>query len=136
MPGLGQAYNNKYWKIPIIYGGGLIVGYYINYNNQLYKQYRDGLIAIIDQDDRTQPFDPNLDIKVYQRAVDYWRRNRDLLMIGAALLYVVNIVDAHVDAHLAEFTIEDDLTLHLEPSVGQTAMNTNVIGLSLKLKFN
>ena len=135
LPGLGQAYNNKYWKIPIIYGGGVVIGYFINYNHQLYKQYRDGLIALIDQDDRTIPFDPTLDLKVYQRAVDYWRRNRDLLMIGALLFYVVNIVDAHVDAHLELFTIDDDISFNLEPSFDQTAMQTNLIGLSLKLRF-
>ncbi len=136
LPGLGQAYNKKYWKIPIIYGGGMVIGYFLNYNHQLYKQYRDGLIALIDQDDRTQPFDPRLDEKDYQRAVDYWRRNRDLLMIGVVFLYVMNIVDAHVDAHLELFTIEDDISLNLEPSFDQTAMHTSIFGLSLKLKFN
>ena len=136
LPGLGQAYNNKYWKIPIFYGGAVVIGYYISYNNKLYKQYRDGLIALIDGDDRTVPFDPKLDAKTYQRAVDYWRRNRDLLAIGAVLVYVLNIVDAHVDAHLELFTVDDDISLNLEPSFDQTAMHTNLIGLSLKLKFN
>lgn len=136
LPGLGQAYNKKYWKIPIIYGSGVVIGYFINYNHQLYKQYRDGLIALIDEDDRTEPFDPRLDNNDYQRAVDYWRRNRDLLMIGGLLLYVMNIVDAHVDAHLELFTVDDDISLNLEPSFSQTAMQTNLIGLSLKLKFN
>lgn len=136
LPGLGQGYNKKYWKIPIIYGSGMVIGYYINYNHQLYKQYRDGLIALIDQDDRTVPFDPRLDQNDYQRAVDYWRRNRDLLMIAGLLLYVMNIVDAHVDAHLEVFTVEDDISINLEPSFDQTAMRTNLIGLSLKLRFN
>ncbi len=135
LPGLGQAYNKKFWKIPIIYGGGLVVGYYINYNHQLYKQYRDGLIAFIDQDDRTVPFDPRLTQDDYQRAVDYWRRNRDLLMIGALVLYVAAIVDAHVDAHLELFTVEDDISLNLEPSFNTTAMHTNLYGVSLKLRF-
>lgn len=134
-PGLGQAYNKKYWKIPILYGGGLVLGYFINYNSQLYKQYRDGLIAMIDQDDRTVPFDPRLSQDDYQRAVDYWRRNRDLLMIGVVVLYVVSIVDAHVDAHLDLFTVEDDISLNLEPSFDQTAMHTNLYGVSLKLRF-
>lgn len=136
LPGLGQGYNKKYWKIPIIYGSGVVIGYFINYNHQLYKQYRDGLIALIDQDDRTVPFDPRLDRNDYQRAVDYWRRNRDLLMIGTLLLYVMNIVDAHVDAHLELFTVEDDISLNLEPFFDQTAMQTNLIGISLKLRFN
>ncbi len=136
LPGLGQGYNKKYWKIPIIYGSGVVIGYFINYNHQLYKQYRDGLIALIDQDDRTVPFTPKLDRNDYQRAVDYWRRNRDLLMIGTLLLYVMSIVDAHVDAHLELFTVEDDISLYLEPSFDQTAMQTNLIGISLKLRFN
>lgn len=136
VPGLGQGYNKKYWKIPLIYGGGIVMGYFLNYNNQLYIQYRDGLIALIDEDDRTQPFDPRLDEGDYQRAVDYWRRNRDLLIIGVVFLYVMNIIDAHVDAHLELFTIEDDISLNLEPSFDQTAMQTSIFGLSLKLKFN
>lgn len=136
VPGLGQAYNNKYWKIPLIYAGGLVVGYYINFNHQLYNQYRDGLIAIRDQDPRTQPFDPNLDEKVYENRTTYWRRNRDLLMIGALLIYVVNIVDANVDAHLASFTVDEDISLNFGPSLEQTAMQTNLYGFSLKLRFN
>lgn len=135
LPGLGQGYNNKYWKIPILYGGGLVLGYFISYNHNLYKQYRDGLIALIDQDERTEPFDPRLGQNDYQRAVDYWRRNRDLLMIGVAILYVVAIVDAHVDAHLQLFTVEDDISLNLEPSFNTTAMQTNLYGVSLKLRF-
>lgn len=136
LPGLGQAYNKKYWKIPIIYGGGLVIGYFLNYNNQLYKQYRDGYIALIDEDPRTLPFDESLSETTYQRALDYYRRNRDLLMIGGVILYILNIVDAHVDAHLQLFTIDEDISLNLEPSFEQTVMHTNLIGLSLKLRFN
>lgn len=136
LPGLGQAYNKKYWKIPILYGGGLVMGYFINYNHQLYKQYFDGLFAIIDGDDRTEPFDPRLGEDDYRRAVSYWERNRNLLMIGVVVLYLANIVDAHVDAHLDLFTVDDDISLKLEPSFNQTAMQTNLFGLSLKLRFN
>ena len=136
LPGLGQAYNKKYWKIPILYGGAVVVGYYINYNHQLYRQYRDGLYAMIDGDDRTEPFNPNLSEDDYRRATDYWRRNRDLLILAGIIVYVFNIVDAHVDAHLELFTIEEDISLNLEPSFDQTAMQSNLYGLSLKLRFN
>lgn len=136
LPGLGQAYNNKHWKIPILYGGAVVVGYFINYNHQLYKQYRDGLFALTDGDDRTTPFNPNLGENDYRRATDYWRRNRDLLVLAAFVLYAANVVDAHVDAHLALFTIEEDISLNLEPSFDQTFMQTNLYGLSLKLRFN
>lgn len=136
LPGLGQAYNNKYWKIPIIYGGGLVVGYYINYNNKLYKQYRDGLYALIDGDDRTQPFNPNLGENDYRRATDYWRRNRDLLFVAALIVYAANIIDAHVDAHLALFNIDEDISMKIEPSMDQTAMQTNLYGISIKIRLN
>ena len=136
LPGLGQAYNKKFWKIPIIYGGGLVVGYYINYNNQLYKQYRDGLYALIDRDDRTQPFNPNLSENDYRRATDYWRRNRDLLFVAALIVYAANIIDAHVDAHLALFNIDEDISMKIEPCVDQTAMQTNLYGISIKIRLN
>jgi len=136
LPGLGQAYNNKYWKIPLIYGGGLVIGYYLNYNHQLFKQYRDGLYALIDEDDRTVPFNPNLSEDNYRNQVSYWERNRNLLIISAILLYAANIVDAHVDAHLALFNVDEDISVKLEPSFDQTAMQTNLIGISLKIKFN
>ncbi len=136
LPGLGQAYNNKYWKIPIIYGSGLVIGYFMSYNHKLYKQYRDGYLAIRDKDDRTEPFNLDISEKTYLRALDYYRRNRDLLVVATALFYILNIVDAHVDAHLELFTIDDDISLNLEPSFDQTAMQTSLIGLSLKLRFN
>jgi hypothetical protein len=136
LPGLGQAYNKKYWKIPILYGGAVVVGYFIGYNHQLYKQYRDGPYAMIDGDDRTVPFNPNRTRDDYERATSYWGRNRDLLIIAAVLVYAINIVDAHVDAHLELFTVEDDISLNLEPSIQQTAMQTNLYGFSLKLRFN
>lgn len=136
LPGLGQAYNKKFWKIPIIYGGGLVVGYYINYNNQLYKQYRDGLYATIDGDDRTIPFNPNLSENDYRRATDYWRRNRDLLFVAAIIVYAANIIDAHVDAHLALFNIDEDISMKIEPCVDQTAMQTNLYGISIKIRLN
>lgn len=135
LPGFGQAYNKKYWKIPILYGGGVIIGYYINYSHQLYKQYLDGLNAIRDLDPRTEPFNPDLDERVYQYRTDKWRRNRDLLCISTVLVYILNIADAHVDAHLEFFTVDENISLNLEPSMNLTTMQTNLVGLSLTLKF-
>lgn len=136
LPGLGQAYNKSYWKIPLIYSGAVVIGYYINYNHQLFLQYRDGLYAIRDRDDRTQPFNPNLSETTYERATSYWRRNRDLLMIAGLVLYLANIVDAHVDAHLALFNVDEDISMRFEPYFDQTAMLTNVYGVSLKIRLN
>ena len=121
----------KYWKLPILYGGGVVLPYFLNYNQRLYTQYRNSLIALRDGDDRTQPFDPSWDETDLEQATDYWRRNRDLLIIAAILVYGINIVDAHVDAHLDAFTISDNITMEIEPSINYTAMNTNVYGVSL-----
>ncbi len=136
LPGLGQVYNKKYWKLPLIYGGGVTLAYFISYNNKLYVQYRNSLIALKDQDPRTQPIDPRYDLATYERVTDYWRRNRDLVILTSMLIYVLNIVDAHVDAHLADFKISDDLTLRMDPSVEQTMFLTNIVGFSIKLKLN
>jgi hypothetical protein len=135
LPGLGQAYNKKYWKLPIIYGGAAVLAYFLNYNNKLYIQNRNSLIAIKDKDPRTQPHDPEITETSYERASDYWRRNRDLLIIGAIVLYALNIVEAHVDAHLSAFTAEGDLTLKIRPTMEKTVMNSNLFGLSIIIKI-
>ena len=135
LPGLGQAYNKKYWKIPIIYGGGAVLVYFLNYNNKMYLESRNSLIAIRDEDPRTQPVDPDISETSYERATDYWRRNRDLLIIGAIVLYALNIVEAHVDAHLSGFTSEGSLSMKIRPSIDRTVMNSNLIGLSIIIKI-
>ncbi len=135
LPGLGQAYNKKYWKIPILYGGAVVLAYFLNYNNNLYQESRNSLIAIRDGDPRTQPIDPDISETSYERATDYWRRNRDLLIIGAIVLYALNIVEAHVDAHLSAFTTEESLSMKIRPSINRTVMNSNLIGLSIIIKI-
>lgn len=135
LPGLGQIYNNKYWKLPIIYGGGMIIAYFLNYNNQLYLQYRNSLIALTDGDPRTQPWDPRFDANTYERLADNWRRNRDLLIVVSIAVYALVIVDAHVDAHLDAFRISDDLSLDLRPSHQSLTYGQQFIGCSLVLNI-
>lgn len=135
LPGLGQVYNRKYWKLPIIYGGAVVIGYFLNYNNQLYLQYRNSLIALRDNDDRTQPWDPQFDASVYERLTDTWRRNRDLLIIFGVIFYALNIVDAHVDAHLDAFRISDSLSLHVRPTSQQLAYGQSFTGCSIVLQL-
>ena len=134
-PGLGQAYNKKYWKLPIIYGGSAVLVYFLNYNNKMYQESGNSLIAIRDDDPRTQPFDPDISETSYERATDYWRRNRDLLIIGAIVLYALNIVEAHVDAHLSGFTIQENLSMKIRPAWNKTVTNSNLIGLSVIIKI-
>jgi hypothetical protein len=136
LPGLGQAYNRKYWKIPIIYAGVGVITYFIIFNQQQYSLYNNALI------ERTNNvIDPKF--SVYSNTdlsslVDYYHRDRDLSIICAAGLYVLNLIDAEVDAQLFSFNISDDLSMHLTPRFDMyTAFNNAYItpGLSLCLKL-
>ena len=112
VPGLGQYYNQKYWKIPIIYGvfTGLI--YYASYNNFVYKKYRREYKWATDDDDRTVSQYPAANT---ERLKDTWRRYRDICFIGIGALYLLQVIDANVDAHFFDFTIDKDLSIKADP---------------------
>jgi hypothetical protein len=97
LPGSGQVYNKKYWKVPLVYSALGATAYYINYNNKNYKQYNNALIRRFDTDSTnellTEISNDNLRI-----LSDGFRRNRDLSFAAATIVYVLNIIDAHVDA--------------------------------------
>lgn len=94
IPGLGQFYNESYWKIPVIWGvGALFISGWV-YNNNLYKDYKD---LFIETGNNT-----------YLSYRDFYRDQRDNFTIYLALLYILNLVDAYVDAHLYDFTVEED----------------------------
>jgi len=132
LPGLGQAYNKKYWKIPIIYAGFGTIGYFIGWNNGFYSTYKLAYSDLTDDDPTTDSY---LDLEASQyydlddptdfnnfksglsKQQDYYRRNRDLLIIGMVAFYGLNIIDASVDAHLFDFDISEDLTLNWQPAV-------------------
>ena len=136
LPGAGQVYNGKPWKVPIIYAGFAANIYFIDFNNRRCELFKEAL-AIFDEDpkDPEQPF-PSLNRDGLVRNVNYWKRNRDLnyfLFIG---IYALNIIDANVDAHLSAFDVSDDLTFRFEPSYESlSAGGGNVMGLSLKINF-
>ncbi|HLT07091.1 MAG TPA: DUF5683 domain-containing protein [Cyclobacteriaceae bacterium] len=134
IPGAGQAYNEKVWKVPIIYGGIITTAYFVEFNNRRYQKFKEALAIVRDPSLGTNPF-PNLNQAGIIRNVDYWRRNRDLCYLIFGVIYVLNIVDAQVDAHLSGFDVSDDLTWRLEPSYETYTAGGNSIGLSLKLNF-
>lgn len=137
LPGLGQIYNKKYWKLPLVYGGFVFFGYLLNYNHQVYEETRAALFAIDDGDSRTNPKPPydQLNKDVLERGNDFYRRNRDFVIILTVAWYALNIVDAHVDGHLNEFTITDDLSLNIRPSSEQLAYSVRNYGVTLTLNF-
>ncbi|MCG8323584.1 MAG: DUF5683 domain-containing protein [Cytophagales bacterium] len=133
LPGLGQIYNKKAWKLPIIYGGGMtLVFSSINYNTQ-YLFFREALFLEVDGDPNTIN-GTGLNESQIRRRVDFFRRNRDFFIILTGALYLLNILDAHVDAHLREFDVNDQLAFSIKPAMVQNPWNIANVGLSLQLK--
>ena len=145
LPGLGQIYNRKYWKLPIIYGGFAGLVYSIGFADKRYQGFKEAFILRVDGDPATiDKYDPQLindETKYSQDGLlqlkDYYRRNRDLSYILTVGLYVLNIIDANVDAHFFDFDISKDLTLHINPLIyNNPAFSEKVtasLGLTLKL---
>lgn len=135
MPGLGQAYNKKYWKIPIVYGAIGTSLYFAFSNNKEYKRFKTAYGLRLDGDDLTVDDFPNLSDASLESNLDFYQRNRDLSFIFAGLFYVLNIVDAAVDAHLFSFPKNDNLSFNLQPSMQLTQNNRLFNGLSLVIKL-
>lgn len=132
LPGAGQVYNNKAWKVPILYAGFMADIYFINFNNKRYQTFRTALFAF-DEGDKSQF--PSLNREALVRNVDYWRQNRDLTILLLAAIYALNLIDANVDAHLSGFDISDDIAMKIEPNIGNLTATGNSMGLSLKFQF-
>jgi Family of unknown function (DUF5683) len=134
IPGLGQAYNKKYWKIPLVWAGLGTFGYFIVWNDNQYQFYRRNLIYEIEKDP-DYPNETGLDQATLKSTRDRFRRSRDQLALYGMLFYLVQIVDAHVDAHLIEFDVNQDLSVRLEPGYIPLSIGGSQIGMSFKFKF-
>lgn len=137
LPGLGQAYNKKYWKIPVIYAGFAGLVYALNYNQTKYIRYRDAYKYRIDNDPTTIDNYVGIyrdgDLFTLQKA---YNRYRDLSVMGTTLLYLLNIIDASVDAHMFTFDVGDDLSFHIQPTLIKTAnIDQYNTGISFNIKF-
>lgn len=136
LPGLGQAYNKKYWKIPIIYGAiGTSIFFAVS-NNSDYNDFRNALKARVDNDPNTiDKYEGIMSVQNLESNLNFHQRNRDLAIIIAGVFYVLNIIDATVDAHLFSFPKNDNLSLNLKPSFQLTQQNQVMNGVSLTLSF-
>lgn len=153
LPGAGQIYNRKYWKLPIVYGGFIGCLYAATWNNQMYHDYAQAYMDIMDDNPQTQSYNQFLHLgktvdetniddykSLFKRRKDYYRRYRDLsifIMIG---VYALSIIDAYVDASLSEFDISDDLSLRIQPSVINSGTSRNpfenaAMGVNCALTF-
>ena len=125
LPGAGQFYNKSYWKIPVIYAilGG--IGYSIYKNDKEYKKWRTYYLHKIDNDPNTiDPF-PSLSAEVLRSQRDYYRRNRDLGILIFSFAYILNSIEAYVDAHLKEFDVSDNLSIKIYPDIYSITISLN-----------
>lgn len=158
VPGLGQIYNRKFWKLPIVYGGLMGCMYAVTWNNRNYQDYSTAYKDIMmDAEEPNRPveefhtswqdllgvgYDPkewvtntNFQTQLKNRK-DYYRRYRDLSIIITVGVYALSIIDAYVDAQLFDFDISPDLSMHWEPTVTpQTAYSSRSYGLNCSIKF-
>lgn len=140
LPGLGQIYNKKYWKLPLVYGGFVGIGYAINFYQDTYKKYKVLLFKNLEngyaEDTASDPNDPlGYTTGTLRTVVDKARRERDFWTIMMGAMYLLQIVDAHVDAHLKEFDLNPTLKVSLRPSVNQDVLTGRQNTLSLIIKF-
>lgn len=146
-PGAGQIYNRKYWKLPIIYGGFVGCAYALTWNNQMYSDYSQAYLDIMDNNPNTNSFmdflpegtDISSRLEFYKSSFkkkkDFYRRNRDLSIFCFIGVYLISIIDAYVDAELSDFDISKDLSLKIEPAVINDRSMGKSVGLQCSIKF-
>lgn len=150
LPGAGQIYNRKYWKLPIIYGGFIGCTYALLWNQQMYNDYSQAYLDIMDEDPNTASYKQMLpygyDItgredqfkNIFKHKRDYYRKYRDLSIFAFIGVYLISVVDAYVDAQLSSFDISKDLSLKVEPAVIEQARSlkpSRSVGLQCSIKF-
>jgi hypothetical protein len=157
-PGAGQIYNKKFWKVPLVWGGFAGLGYGVWWNQGRYLFYRNGLFRLLNEP-KNPVVDPNtgltalgnqviggtiyfpvgttgsLSEEVLRNAVNKFRRDRDYMTIMCFVFYMLQMVDAHVDAHLKEFDLNPQLKVSIEPAMNQNAYTGKSVGVGLTIKF-
>lgn len=132
IPGAGQIYNRKYWKLPIVYGGFLGCVYALTWNGQMLSDYSQAYLDITDTDPNTKSYEkmlpPRYSIEgkeerfkgIFKSKRDTFRRYRDLSLFAFGGVYLLSVIDAYVDAELSTFDISRDLSLQIQPTFIET----------------
>lgn len=131
-PGSGQIYNKKYWKVPLVYGGFATGIFFISFYQDRYVTYKGQLFNFLD-DGTLSP--QGFNETQLRKIVDDSKRERDFFTILTGFWYILQLVDAHVDAHLKEFDLNPQLQVRLEPMIENNPLNGQSAGLALKFKF-
>ena len=153
IPGGGQIYNRKYWKLPIVYGGFMGCLYAMNWNNTQYKDYSQAFIDISDDDPHTDSYNKFLHLgsqiteankarykELFKNRKNKYRRWRDLSFFVMVGVYALSVIDAYVDAELSVFDISTDLSLKVEPTIinnhtSRNPFDASSVGLQCSLNF-
>ena len=137
IPGAGQIYNKKYWKLPIIYGGLGATGGLIYYFQKETSKYRKEYVARVNEDSvKFKPALAEYATENVKELRDYYRKNMEICVAACVILYALNILDACVDAHLFYYDISDNLALRITPTVNfDPIRRTAVPCLALTVKF-
>ena len=151
LPGAGQFYNRKYWKLPIVYGGFLGCVYALTWNGQMLSDYSQAYLDITDSDPNTKSYEkmlpPRYDITgkeerfkgIFKSKKDTFRRFRDLSIFAFGGVYLLSVIDAYVDAELSTFDISHDLSLEIQPTfieTGRYDMNHRTTSLGVQCVIN
>ncbi len=136
-PGLGQVYNRRYWKLPIVVGGFVGFGYATSWNNRMLEDYTKAYRDAMDSDPSTKSYmdlyppnysEDNIDMEWLKRTLkskkDFYRRNKEICVIGLVGMYMLCVLDAYVDASLMQFDINDDIAMKVKPAVVEPQLAT------------
>jgi hypothetical protein len=129
LPGAGQVYNRKYWKVPVLAAGAGALVYSFQFNQKNYSLFKTELIHRQAGSAEINTELSNLSDANLNELQDFYRRNRDLTVVGMALLYALNILDATVDAHLFDFNVNEDLSLNIRPKTLYSSISSMPIAL-------
>ena len=156
IPGGGQIYNRKYWKLPIVYGGFVGCAYAMQWNNQMYSDYSQAYLDISDNDPATHSYNQFLHLgatidsnneagetrykSLFKKRKDYYRRYRDLSFFILVGVYALSVIDAYVDASLSDFDITKDLTMRVSPTIltnknERNPLRSTALGVQCSLNF-
>ncbi len=136
LPGLGQIYNGKYWKVPIIYGTFGFILYLAQYNNKQYKRFLDNYVALNDGDPNTiDEFNGKVRSETILFYKDRFRRDRDFDYILFGVAYLMNVIDASVDAHFSKYSMSEDLSLQFSPALLPVNSYSYAMGFRVSIRF-
>ncbi|MBR3067802.1 MAG: hypothetical protein IKG77_08690 [Prevotella sp.] len=153
IPGGGQIYNRKYWKLPLVYGGFVGCIYAMRWNNMMYKDYAQAYLDIMDNDPGTASYNKFLHLgrqidasneerykTIFKKRKDRYRRYRDLSFFVMVGVYAISVIDAYVDAELSAFDLSKDLSLKVRPTVigsgaSMNPLTASAVGVNCSLEF-